>query len=247
MEIFNTIIIIVSFLAFIISSFIAPLVIIVIMFVCVFNSIKSYRIHRYFKDNVVKVVSNRLEEMSEASEKENIYVDVSKDKLETFNTTDIDSLKDFFYDIFYKFETAYNNLDYNTMKMLSTKQLYQNYYTGISLDLKVGKKRVINDIQRVNVILYEIDSTIAKQVASYVIEVSYINYMLNHKGYVISGNKNNPVTEKFEVVFRKDFERDPILKCPNCGASITGNKCEYCRSVIKDVEFKISSIKRIVK
>ena len=101
MEIFNTIIIIVSFLAFIISSFIAPLVIIVIMFVCVFNSIKSYRIHRYFKDNVVKVVSNRLEEMSEASEKENIYVDVSKDKLETFNTTDIDSLKDFFYDIFW--------------------------------------------------------------------------------------------------------------------------------------------------
>ena len=34
--------------------------------------------------------------------------------------------------------------------------------------------------------------------------------------------------------------------CPNCGAALTGSKCDYCNSKIKDIEFKISSIKKIV-
>ena len=45
---------------------------------------------------------------------------------------------------------------------------------------------------------------------------------------------------------RKEFERNPITRCPNCGANLKGNKCDYCKSKIKDVEFKISSIKKIV-
>ena len=44
---------------------------------------------------------------------------------------------------------------------------------------------------------------------------------------------------------RKYFNRDDISKCSNCRANITGNKCEYCRTTIKNKEFKISNIKRI--
>ena len=33
---------------------------------------------------------------------------------------------------------------------------------------------------------------------------------------------------------------------PNCGAQIVGNKCEYCRTTLKDVEFKISNLKKII-
>ena len=78
------------------------------------------------------------------------------------------------------------------------------------------------------------------------IEVSYVSYTLNKYGNIISGNRNEAITERFEVTFRKDFERKEVIKCPNCGADVVGNKCEYCRKTIKNEEFKISSIKKII-
>lgn len=207
------------------------------------NAFRRRKNYNYFKKNIV---NSSMYSSNSKGKSKNIYKDVSGNILQTFNTDNIDSLKDFFYDIFYKFEMAYNNLDYNMMKIFSTKQLFQNYYTGISLDLQIGKKKVINDIKRENVIIYALDSTIARQTACVMIEISYITYTLNKDGNVISGNRNNPITEKFEVTFRKIFEREDIKKCPNCGATIVGNKCEYCRTTLKNVEFKISNIKRII-
>ena len=220
-----------------------PFVIWITIIKTIINSCQRKANHNFFKNNVIY---NYQYELNSNNKKNNIYKDVTKTALARFNTDDIDSLKDFFYNKFLEFENAYNNLDYNAMKILSTKQLFQNYYTGISLDLKIGKKRIIKDIEKKKVILFEIDSTIVKQVASLMIEISYINYMLNKNGYVISGNRENKVTEKFEVIFRKDFSREEITKCPNCGAAITGNKCDYCRSIIKNEDFKISSIKKII-
>ncbi len=204
-----------------------------LIFKKIIDSIKRRRTKAYFKSCVVK-------------NKKRIYNDVSLKELEVLNTTNIDLLKDELYDLFYKFEMAYNSLDYNIMKMISTTELYNNYYTGISLDLKVGEKRVIEDIERKKVYLYEVISTSSKQAISMLIEVSYKNYRINKEGRIISGKRLKPITERFEVVFRKDFETKRVVKCPNCGAAIMGNKCEYCRTTIKDVEFKISSIKRIL-
>lgn len=210
------------------------------------NAVKRVKNHKFFKNNVVRNTSINQQVENTNARKNNKYIDVSKEQLERFNTDNIDSLKDYFFDIFLKFENAYNNLDYNMMKMLSTKQMYQNYYTGISLDLKAGQKKIIDKIERKKVIIYELDSTIAKQTLSAMIEISYITYTINGNGYVISGNRDKPITERFEVTFRKDFEKNEITKCPNCGANVTGNKCDFCRTTIKNVEFKISSIKRIL-
>lgn len=209
------------------------------------NSIKRKNNHKYFKNNVV--INKNLEIRNGKEKKyQREYVDVSKSELERFNTDDINTLKDYFYNRFIEFENAYNNLDYNIMKLLSTKQMYQNYYTGVSLDLKVGRKKIISDIEKKKVILFELDSTIAKQIASLMIEITYLNYTIDKNGRVISGSRNEKITEKFEVMFRKDFERKEVIECPNCGADIVGNKCDFCRSTIKNVEFKISSIKKII-
>lgn len=212
-----------------------------IFLIWIINIIRKSKNRTYFKKNVIV-----NKEGSNKSKYPKTYEDVSKDKLARFNTEDINTLKDYFYDIFIDFENAYNNLDYNIMKILSTKELYNNYYTGISLDLKAGRKRIITDIDRKKVIIFELDSTSLKQTARVMIEISYINYMIDKKGYIIRGNRYNKITEKFEVTFRKDFERKEITKCSNCGATVEGNKCEYCRTTIKNVEFKISSIKKII-
>ena len=216
--------------------------IIYLVFKTIFQAIKRNSNHNYFKNNVVYFKNID----SNYSKYKNNYIDVGKNELAKFNTDDINLLKDYFYDIFYQFEVAYNSLDYSKMKLMCTKQLYQNYYTGISLNLKIGKKKIIDNIVRKKVIIYELDSTSMKQIASLMIEISYINYTIDKKGYVISGNKEIPVTEKFLVEFRKDFERKTLINCPNCGAALKGNVCEYCKSKVKDLEFKISSIKKII-
>ena len=72
------------------------------------------------------------------------------------------------------------------------------------------------------------------------IEISYINYRIDRNGYITSGNRNNPVTEKFEVTFRKDFEKESLTKCPNCGASMDVNatgRCPYCNNIFKQDDY----------
>lgn len=221
------------------------IVIMVIIFNTIRKGIKRSLNRSYFKKSVV-IIKKSENNTIENRKYKRMYKDVPKSTLANFNTDDIDSLKEYFYGMFLEFENAYNNLDYNKMKILSTKQLYQNYYTGINIDIKAGKKKIISDIEKKNVILFELDSTIAKQTATLMIEISYINYTIDKNGYVVRGNKEKKITEKFEVSFRKEFERQEVIECPNCGAEVIGNRCDYCRSIIKNVDFKISSIKKIV-
>lgn len=134
---------------FIIPFLIIPILhiaVIALIIRAIIKTIKRSFNHNYFKNNVV-LYNNKIPKKT--------YVDISKKELATFNTDDLNTFKNYFYKLFIEFETAYNNLDYNTMKSLSTKQLYENYYTGITLDLEVGKKRIINNIQKKQVIIYE--------------------------------------------------------------------------------------------
>jgi len=221
-----------------IMQFAINITIFYIIFSTIIKVIKRASNRKYFKSNII--INNNINSKKEK------YTDISKDELATFNTDNLEAFKNYFYKIFVDFENAYNNLDYNTMKSLSTKQLFHNYHTGITLDLEAGKKRIINNIQKRKVIIYEVFSSSVKQVVSAMIEISYINYTMNKHGVVVSGSRDFKVTEKFEVIFRKDFEKEEITNCPNCGANVTSNKCEFCKTSLKNVEFKISAIKKII-
>ena len=59
-------------------------------------------------------------------------------------------------------------------------------------------------------------------------------------------NKDSKITESFEVIFRKNFGDDTPTNCPNCGAPISSEKCEFCNTVINNVDFRIASIKKII-
>lgn len=204
------------------------------------NSIKRDNSHSFFKNNVIYRTDY------EERKKKNVYEDVGYEQLQKFNTDNLHGFKNKFYQIFEDFEYAYNDLDYEQMKRLTTPQMYNNYSTGIKLDLEVGKKKIIKDIKRNKLILYELDSTVAKQSASVYLEVSYISYTINKQGLVTSGNRYKPVTEKFEITYRKDYGKDEVIKCPNCGATVTGDKCEYCRSTIPPIDWRIHNIRRIL-
>ena len=89
------------------------------------------------------------------------------------------------------------------------------------------------------------ESTPNKQIIQTLITISYISYTIDKNGYIISGSKDMKITENFEVTFKKEYTENNIQKCPNCGAMVSGKRCDYCRTTIKDTEFKISSIKKV--
>ena len=175
------------------------------------------------------------------------YQDVSKAKLSEYNIDDIGSLKNSLFLLFERFEKAYNSLDINTMKQISTPELFEHYNTGIQLNIKDGKKKVIDDIKRKKIIVFSMNSTPSAQTIKALITISYITYIVGKDNYLITGSKENPIEESFEVTFQKTYHHENFTKCPTCGATVSGDICEYCRNTIKDTEFKISSIRKVLE
>lgn len=199
----------------------------------IFLIIKKYRSKKFFKSNVINQKIN--------------YTDIVKDQLEGFEITDILKLKMHLFDIFEKFENAYNSLDYGTLYNLSTPKLYEMYHTIMVLNSKLGEKRIIKSIELKNMIIFSTFSSEEKQEIYTTIEISYIDYTENSKGRVLRGNPVNKITEKFEVIFVKSLIGNNDYRCPNCGANVKGDTCDYCNSkLIASNEFRIDSIKKIV-
>lgn len=234
------------------EDFIITYVISIILFIfvwvtiikIVFRIIKQTINMVFFKKSVIKNMDKFFKSSKDVNA--NGFKDVSKNKLAIFDTDDINKLKDYFYEMFLNFENAYNTLDFNTMHDLLTNQLYNNYYTGLSINMRYGEKKIVENIKKKSMLIYDIDSTSYKQVVCTIIEISYISYTTNKNGQIIKGSKEKPITEKFEVIFRKDFQKESITKCPNCGATVINNICEYCRTPLKTEKFKIHSIRKII-
>lgn len=175
------------------------------------------------------------------------YTEISPSRLEGFDITDLEKLKIYLYDIYYKFEVAYNHLDYNSMYNLCTERLYNLYHSSITLNLKFDEKKIIDQIKLEKMIVYDTYTSQNKQVVYTVIEVSNISYSIKSDGKIVSGNPTKPIKESFEVVFVKYFKEDDKYKCPNCGASVEGSICEYCKSKVDNTgDYRIDSIKKIV-
>lgn len=205
----------------------------------IYYLIKRSNNRKQFKNSVIRNI-DYFKEIKNGK-----YTDIKADRLSGFDIHDLDKLKAFLYDIFVNFENAYNSLDYNTMYNLSTKKLYNMYYTNVECSIKLDEKRIIKDIDVDRMIIYDAYSSEYRQVVFAMIEISYINYVQKTNGKIISGNPNEKIKESFEVNFVKYFKDIDLFKCPNCGASIKGTTCDYCKSKVNNCEFKIDSIQKI--
>ncbi len=206
--------------------------------ILIISQLRKNKSNKNFKNNVIK--------MDKEKERiKNITRDVDNSALEQLDIKDVNILKDYLYQIYLDFEKAYNDLDYNTMLNTSTNKLYNAYHTNIMLNLKCGQKKIIENITRHNMFVYDILCTNRKQVISTIIEVENSSYMLDYNGKVVSGSVT-PIREKFEVIFIKNYDNSTSVKCPNCQASVSGTKCEYCGTELRNSEFRIDSIKKVI-
>lgn len=189
-----------------------------------------------FKENVIYVdKSNEFK-----------YGDVDESELANFGIESLRLLKSGLYEIFLYFEYSYNNFDFNRMRLFCTDKLYNIYCANIDLYMKSGRKKIIEKMFRnKDVIVFEIRSDNKGLSVSTIIDVNYVSYTVSKSGLIISGSKS-PINEKFEVIFYKEANQ-VLTNCVNCGAPISGDKCEFCNTVIPKSDFKISSIKKIIE
>ena len=59
-------------------------------------------------------------------------------------------------------------------------------------------------------------------------------------------DSNDYMTIQNAIDYLEKKNLKPKLNCPNCGARLKDGKCSYCKSVLLEEEFKISSIKRVI-
>ena len=158
--------------------------------------------------------------------------------IEEFNQIVFNNYKDI--------QTAWMNFDLNTIQNLVSDEIYNMY--SMQLDtLKVkGQKNMMEDIKYINNSITKITFENNIETINTILQVECYDYLINESNKVIRGTKNQKLIYTYELTFTKYTTDKKINYCPNCGAKLVGNKCEYCKSAVSNNEFKISSIRKIV-
>lgn len=199
-----------------------------------FNTAKAYN---YFDIKPADILKNT---------KEKEYKELTKSRYENeLKINNVEAFKNHLWEIFKTFGNAYNDLDLITMKNYTSDELFNQYDTGIKMDIKNGIKNIIRDIRKERFIVYDASSSENKQVINVMIDASYISYSISTNGLIQSGFRDNRVRTKFEVVFQKNFKHIDYKNCPNCGAPLINHRCEYCKTYANSSEYIITSIKKI--
>lgn len=234
-EVFSTIFIIL----FTLIGFLFPIIFVFAILKITTTIMKKANNAKYFRNNIVNFTNGYRPEQK--------YIDIDTNKLSEFNVSDLAAFKNYFVNIFINFKKACNNLDYELMQSVTTNQIYQNYKTGIDLDLKDGNKKVLDDINVNKIVIYDLKSSDTNQTVYTMIEVSYFSYTIGKNNTVVKGDRTKKITEKYEVDFKKTFITEEKTNCPNCGSILKEGICQYCKTSIHNVQFEISSIKKIIE
>ena len=207
---------------------------------------KKNKNKKYFKSTVIN--KDRYQNNGFFNNIQDTYVDINDYKLEWFDTNDIDVLKRHFSSLFIDFERALNNLDYNTLYNICTPSLYELYHSDLTVNLKLGNKKIIDNISIEKMVIYNTTKNDEEQKVYIMLEMKSNSYTMNSSGKITSGSPMLPVKEEFIAVFVKKLKKanEGQLRCPNCGATVTSTKCEYCNTEFKQYEFKIDTIRKLV-
>ena len=207
---------------------------------------KKNKNKKYFKSTIINKNGNITNGLF--NNIQDTYVDINDYKLEWFDTNDINVLKKHFGNLFIDFEKSLNNLDYNTLYNICTPSLYELYHSDLTVNLKLGNKKIIDNVSIEKMVIYNTTKTEEEQKVYVMLEMKSNSYTMNSSGKIASGSPMLPLKEEFIVVFIKKLKKKDTdqSRCPNCGATVTSTRCEYCKTEFKQYDFKIDAIRKLV-
>ena len=170
--------------------------------------------------------------------KSNNYKDISNSKIiEVDPSLNIQELKAKSFNIYKDIQTAWMNFDTETIRKLTTDELY-NMYSSQLETLKLKKqKNIMKDItlEETKIIdIKEVNNVITVDVY---MRIKGYDYVINENtGDTVRGKDREKIIIEYILSFVKSSLNTPTTeKCPNCGAPVEINSsatCPYCESTL---------------
>lgn len=140
------------------------------------------------------------------------------------------------YNIYEKIQYAWSNFDYDTLKKLTTDELYNMYLSQLQTLKIKAQQNVMKDITReeIKIINIKEENNIINFQAF--VKVTCYDYIIDKKNNnVLRGTDKQKLELTYLIDYVKDKNSQTKITCPNCGGEqdiITSEKCKYCDSVL---------------
>lgn len=187
------------------------------------------------------------------SSKSNNYQDVSPSKIvEVDEEINIADLKSKTFTIYRDIQTAWMNFDTDTIRKLTTDEIYNMYSSQLeTLKLK-GQKNIMKDITLEEAKIIDIKKVNNIITVSVYLRVKCYDYVIKEAtGETVRGKDKQKIIIEYVISLVKSAVNNSTEeKCPNCGAPVEINSsatCPYCDStLVKDAGDYVMSKKTCV-
>lgn len=185
--------------------------------------------------------------------KSNNYQDIDISKIiEVDPSVNAAELKIKAFNIYKDLQTAWMNFDTDTIRKLTTDEIYNMYSTQLGT-LKLKKqKNIMTDITLEEAKIIDISKTNKVITTTVYMRVKCYDYVIKETtGETVRGKNNQKVIIEYILSFVKSSENNKSEeKCPNCGAPVdikTSATCPYCDStLVKDASDYVMSKKTCI-
>lgn len=223
------------------SSWLVAIVIVIIIIVIIYNNTNKNNKNR--PNSGGRSISN----------KSNNYHDIDISKInEIDKDMNVNEFKDKVFNIYKDIQTAWMNFDTDTIRKLTTDEIY-NMYSSQLETLKLKKqKNVMTDITLDEVKIIDIKEQNNIITTSVYLRVKCYDYVIKEAtNEVVRGREKDKIVIEYVLSFVKSsVNNNKEEKCPNCGAKVEINSsstCPYCDSVlVKDASDYVMSKKTCV-
>lgn len=183
----------------------------------------------------------------------NNYRDVDNEKITSIDPSiNVSEFKTKAFNIYKDIQTAWMNFDTDTIRKLTTDEIY-NMYSSQLETLKLKKqKNIMKDITLEDVKIIDIKKENNVISLSVYLKVKCYDYVIKvATGETVRGKDNQKLCIEYVLLFVKSASNNKNKeKCPNCGAPVdivSSATCPYCDSVlIKEASDYVMSKKTCV-
>lgn len=166
------------------------------------------------------------------------YTDMDIEKIKEVDSEfNIEKFKTTAFNIYKDIQTAWMDFDTDTIRNLTTDELY-NMYSAQLTTLKVKKqKNIMKNIEYIDSKIVNVKNNNDINTVVVYLNVKCLDYVVDEKtNNTLRGSDTNRLNIEYLLTFVKDSKNNKeIEKCPNCGApvDIIGSAtCAYCNSVL---------------
>lgn len=154
-------------------------------------------------------------------------------------------------DMYIKLQEAWMNFDYETIRSLTTDDLYNSYKTMLESLEKKNQRNIIEDIKIYSCIFSNVKNQNGKYSIDAKFDLALKDYIVNKGSIVIARGQNVRLDVECIVTF-VSTEKSATTKCPTCGAPISkknqSDKCKFCGStIVKENYSWVISKKKVTK